>query len=39
VARRGHRGERVALNAEINVVNLIDVMLLLMVIFMLTTPR
>jgi biopolymer transport protein ExbD/biopolymer transport protein TolR len=38
VARRGHRGERVALNAEINVVNLIDVMLLLMVIFMLTTP-
>lgn len=32
------RGERVPLNAEINVVNLIDVMLLLMVIFMLTTP-
>ena len=35
---RGRRGERVPLNAEINVVNLIDVMLLLMVIFMLTTP-
>ena len=34
--RRG--GERVPLNAEINVVNLIDVMLLLMVIFMLTAP-
>ena len=35
---RGRRGERVPLNAEINVVNLIDVMLLLMVIFMLTAP-
>ena len=33
--RRGHRFE---INAEINVVNLIDVMLLLMVIFMLTAP-
>ncbi len=35
---RRRRGERVPLNAEINVVNLIDVMLLLMVIFMLTAP-
>ena len=34
--RRG--GERLALNAEINVVSLIDVMMLLMVIFMLTAP-
>src|SRR3712207_8765971 len=33
--RRGHRME---LNAEINVVNLIDVMLLLLVIFMITAP-
>ena len=32
------RRERLALNAEINVVNLIDVMLLLMVIFMITAP-
>lgn len=38
MSRRGHRGDRVPLNAEINVVNLIDVMLLLMVIFMLTAP-
>lgn len=37
MARR-RRSERFALNAEINVVNLIDVMLLLMVIFMLTAP-
>ena len=37
LARR-RRGDRVPLNAEINVVNLIDVMLLLMVIFMLTAP-
>ncbi len=37
--RRRRRGsERFAINAEINVVNLIDVMLLLMVIFMLTAP-
>jgi len=36
MARR--RGERVALNAEINVVSLIDVMMLLMVIFMITAP-
>ena len=35
MAGRRRRGERVPLNAEINVVNLIDVMLLLMVIFML----
>ncbi len=32
------RGERVPLNAEINVVSLIDVMMLLMVIFMITAP-
>jgi len=32
------RGERMALNAEINVVSLIDVMLLLLVIFMITAP-
>jgi biopolymer transport protein ExbD/biopolymer transport protein TolR len=32
------RGERLALNAEINVVSLIDVMLLLLVIFMITAP-
>src|SRR5437763_6171938 len=36
VARR--RRARVALNADINVVNLIDVMLLLLVIFMITAP-
>jgi biopolymer transport protein TolR len=36
VRRRG--GERLALNAEINVVSLIDVMMLLMVIFMITAP-
>jgi biopolymer transport protein TolR len=36
VRRRG--GERMALNAEINVVSLIDVMMLLMVIFMITAP-
>jgi biopolymer transport protein ExbD/biopolymer transport protein TolR len=36
---RGRRNrERFALNAEINVVNLIDVMLLLLVIFMITAP-
>ena len=35
---RRRRTERFAINAEINVVNLIDVMLLLMVIFMLTAP-
>ena len=32
------RGERSPLNAEINVVSLIDVMMLLMVIFMITAP-
>jgi biopolymer transport protein ExbD/biopolymer transport protein TolR len=37
VRRRG-RGERTPLNAEINVVSLIDVMMLLMVIFMITAP-
>ena len=36
MARR--RRDRLALNAEINVVNLIDVMLLLLVIFMITAP-
>jgi biopolymer transport protein TolR len=35
---RRTRGGRMALNAEINVVSLIDVMLLLMVIFMITAP-
>ena len=32
------RRERLELNADINVVNLIDVMLLLIVGFMMTTP-
>ena len=32
------RGERMPLNADINVVSLIDVMMLLMVIFMITAP-
>ena len=36
MARR--RGEKMPLNAEINVVSLIDVMMLLMVIFMITAP-
>jgi len=36
--RRRGRGERTPLNAEINVVSLIDVMMLLMVIFMITAP-
>lgn len=36
--RRGRRGERMAVNGEINVVSLIDVMMLLMVIFMITAP-
>lgn len=35
---RRRRREGVALNAEINVVSLIDLMMLLMVIFMLTAP-
>jgi biopolymer transport protein ExbD/biopolymer transport protein TolR len=39
VANRGRRrGERLPINAEINVVSLIDVMMLLMVIFMITAP-
>lgn len=33
-----HRRRQLALNAEINVVNLIDVMLLLLVIFMIAAP-
>jgi biopolymer transport protein ExbD/biopolymer transport protein TolR len=37
MARR-RRGERMGLNAEINVVSLIDVMMLMMVIFMITAP-
>ena len=36
--RRRSRGERTPINAEINVVSLIDVMMLLMVIFMITAP-
>ena len=36
--RRRSRSERSPLNAEINVVSLIDVMMLLMVIFMITAP-
>jgi biopolymer transport protein TolR len=36
--RRRSHGERTPLNAEINVVSLIDVMMLLMVIFMITAP-
>jgi biopolymer transport protein TolR len=39
VANRGRRrGERLPINAEINVVSLIDVMMLLMIIFMITAP-
>lgn len=34
----GRRRERLAINAEINVVSLIDVMMLLMIIFMITAP-
>jgi biopolymer transport protein TolR len=36
--RRRRRAERMGVNAEINVVSLIDVMMLLMVIFMITAP-
>ncbi|HEY9228483.1 MAG TPA: biopolymer transporter ExbD, partial [Gemmatimonadaceae bacterium] len=36
--RRGRRRHRYELNADINVVSLIDVMLLLLVIFMITAP-
>jgi biopolymer transport protein TolR len=38
VARRGRGRGRLVLNAEINVVSLIDVMMLLMIIFMITAP-
>jgi len=38
MSRRRRSGERTPLNAEINVVSLIDVMMLLMVIFMITAP-
>ncbi len=38
MAGRRRRGERMAVNAEINVVSLIDVMMLLMIIFMITAP-
>src|SRR6476660_9295665 len=38
MAHRHRRGQRTPLNAEINVVSLIDVMMLLMVIFMITAP-
>ena len=36
--RRRTHGERTPLNADINVVSLIDVMMLLLVIFMMTAP-
>lgn len=36
--RRRHRAHRMAVNGDINVVSLIDVMMLLMVIFMITAP-
>jgi biopolymer transport protein ExbD/biopolymer transport protein TolR len=35
---RRRSGERMGLNAEINVVSLIDIMMLLMIIFMITAP-
>jgi biopolymer transport protein TolR len=38
VARRRRGRNRLVLNAEINVVSLIDVMMLLMIIFMITAP-
>jgi len=38
VARRNRSRDRLVLNAEINVVSLIDVMMLLMIIFMITAP-
>jgi biopolymer transport protein TolR len=38
VARRGRGRGRLVLNADINVVSLIDVMMLLMIIFMITAP-
>ncbi|MDA1081079.1 MAG: biopolymer transporter ExbD [Gemmatimonadetes bacterium] len=36
--RRGSRGDRTPLYAEVNVVSLVDLMMLLMVIFMITAP-
>ena len=38
MSRRGRGRDRLVLNAEINVVSLIDVMMLLMIIFMITAP-
>ena len=38
MASRRRRGDRLTLNADINVVSLIDVMMLLMIIFMITAP-
>ena len=38
MSRRGRGRGRLVLNAEINVVSLIDVMMLLMIIFMITAP-
>jgi biopolymer transport protein ExbD/biopolymer transport protein TolR len=38
VSRRRRGRDRLVLNAEINVVSLIDVMMLLMIIFMITAP-
>lgn len=35
---RRRRSDRMAVNAEINVVSLIDVMMLLMIVFMITAP-
>ncbi len=36
--QRRRRGDRMAVNAEINVVSLIDVMMLLMIVFMIAAP-
>jgi biopolymer transport protein TolR len=38
MARRGRGRDRLVLNADINVVSLIDVMMLMMIIFMITAP-
>src|SRR3954465_14367267 len=38
MSRRGRGRDRLVLNADINVVSLIDVMLLLLIIFMITAP-
>ena len=35
---RRRRGDRMGVNAEINVVSLIDVMMLLMIVFMIAAP-